>query len=120
MSYVPEQREVPDYSRATIGRKADGGRADRPFATTAIVGISDDFRRASSDGFGSVTYSCLSGVGRAREDPDLLTHSDMGDLWTNFVRWFMTLNMQEWFLVLVGIVVLGAFWLRGHGSRSEY
>jgi hypothetical protein len=44
----------------------------------------------------------------------------MSELWTIVVRWFMSLNMQEWFLVLVSIVVVGSMWLRGYGSRSEY
>lgn len=46
--------------------------------------------------------------------------STMAHLLKTVVRWMMTLNMQDWFLVLVGTVVIGAYFLRGHGSRSEY
>lgn len=55
-----------------------------------------------------------------RPFPSLDELPDMSELWTNVVRWFMSLNMQEWFLVFVSIVVIGAMWLRGYGSRSEY
>ena len=44
----------------------------------------------------------------------------MVDLWRLMVRWMMTLNMQEWFLMFVAVVVLGCYFLRGYGSRSEY
>ncbi len=30
------------------------------------------------------------------------------------------LNRQEWLLVLVGVVIVGFFCLRGFGSRSSY
>jgi hypothetical protein len=36
------------------------------------------------------------------------------------VRWLMTLNMQDWFLMFVVVVVVGAYFLRGKGSRTEY
>jgi len=32
----------------------------------------------------------------------------------------MSLNMQDWFLMFVAVVVVGSYFLRGHGSRSEY
>ncbi len=30
------------------------------------------------------------------------------------------LGRQEWFYVLIGVVVIGAFCMRGFGSRSNY
>jgi hypothetical protein len=44
----------------------------------------------------------------------------MADLAKTVVRWMMTLNMQDWFLMFVGVVVVGSYFLRGYGSRNEY
>jgi hypothetical protein len=44
----------------------------------------------------------------------------MREALTPVVRWLMSLNMQDWFLMFVGVVVVGSYFLRGKGSRSEY
>ncbi len=44
----------------------------------------------------------------------------VSDAYNRTMHWFYSLDMQGWFLVLCGAVVLGAFCLRGFGSRSNY
>jgi len=34
--------------------------------------------------------------------------------------WLDTLNQTEWFLLLLGVLILGAMCLRGFGSRKNY
>ena len=46
--------------------------------------------------------------------------SMLADVWTASLRWFMTLNAQEWLYVLLGTVVAGFFCMRGFGSRTHY
>jgi hypothetical protein len=36
------------------------------------------------------------------------------------MHWLNSRNPQEWFLLLIAVLVLGAFFLRGFGSRSKY
>ena len=36
------------------------------------------------------------------------------------VRWAESLSMSQWLLVLLAVVAVGAFCLRGFGSRSNY
>lgn len=44
----------------------------------------------------------------------------MAEIYRPVIRWMMTLNMQDWFLMFVGVVLFGSYFLRGYGSRSEY
>jgi hypothetical protein len=44
----------------------------------------------------------------------------MWEAFSRAMRWFETLDRQDWFLLLCGAVVLGFFCLRGFGSRSNY
>jgi hypothetical protein len=34
--------------------------------------------------------------------------------------WANELSSQQWFWVLIGVTVIGAFCMRGFGSRSKY
>ncbi|MCE9553614.1 MAG: hypothetical protein K8T91_09620 [Planctomycetes bacterium] len=36
------------------------------------------------------------------------------------LRWAESLNMSQWLLVLLVVVAVGAFCLKGFGSRSNY
>jgi hypothetical protein len=36
------------------------------------------------------------------------------------MHWVVTLNMRDWFWILLGCVVFGVFCMRGFGSRSSY
>ena len=48
----------------------------------------------------------------------------MWDAYHTFSRtvmgWALSLNRQEWLIVLVAVSVLGFFCMRGYGSRSNY
>lgn len=47
----------------------------------------------------------------------------VGTMWQAYHKAVLTVNhfgMQEWFFVLVGVVIFGAFCMRGFGSRSGY
>lgn len=44
----------------------------------------------------------------------------MWDAYRTASRWMNGLDKQEWLMVLVGVVVIGFFCLRGFGSRSGY
>lgn len=44
----------------------------------------------------------------------------MGHLWREVMRVVNSMGTQEWVLVLVGVIVVGFFCLRGFGSRSQY
>ncbi|MGC4005946.1 MAG: hypothetical protein QM811_23630 [Pirellulales bacterium] len=35
-------------------------------------------------------------------------------------HWIARLNYQDWFLIMVGTVVVGFFMLRGFGSRKNF
>ena len=35
-------------------------------------------------------------------------------------RWAESLNMQQWMLLLLAVLAVGAFFLKGFGSRSNY
>jgi len=35
-------------------------------------------------------------------------------------RWAESLSMSHWLLVLLGVVAVGAFCMKGFGSRSNY
>ena len=37
-----------------------------------------------------------------------------------FVSFFERLDMQQWLMLLIAVVVVGMFCLRGFGSRSGY
>ena len=37
-----------------------------------------------------------------------------------FWHWVFALNRQEWLLVLIGGCIVGFFFLRGLGSRSQF
>jgi hypothetical protein len=45
-------------------------------------------------------------------------------MWNTIVntvtRWIDSLNSTEWFVVLVGVLALGALCLKGFGSRAKY
>ncbi|MCE9605353.1 MAG: hypothetical protein K8U03_10685 [Planctomycetia bacterium] len=36
------------------------------------------------------------------------------------MHWVVTLNMRDWFWILLGCVVFGVFSMRGFGSRNKY
>jgi hypothetical protein len=36
------------------------------------------------------------------------------------MHWFNSLDRQGWFFLLCGALVMGAFFLRGFGSRKNY
>jgi len=36
------------------------------------------------------------------------------------MHWVVTLNMRDWFWVLIGCVAFGVFCMRGFGSRNSY
>lgn len=44
----------------------------------------------------------------------------MAHIWTDIVRTINNMGMREWFWVLMGLIIFGAFCLRGFGSRSKY
>ena len=44
----------------------------------------------------------------------------VGHLWRNVMRMVNYMDAQDWLLVLVGVIVVGVFCLRGFGSRSQY
>lgn len=44
----------------------------------------------------------------------------MSDLWRDAMRLINAMDPQEWLLVLLGVIVVGLFCLRGFGSRSRY
>lgn len=44
----------------------------------------------------------------------------MGYLWRDAMRVIDSVDAQEWLLVLLGVIVVGLFCLRGFGSRSRY
>ena len=55
-----------------------------------------------------------TGVVCAREEPT------MNRLWQDAIDLIDGMGTQEWMLVLVGVIVLGFFCMRGFGSRSNY
>jgi hypothetical protein len=44
----------------------------------------------------------------------------MGHLYRQIMQHFDQLDTQHWLYVLVGVVIVGFFCLRGFGSRSNY
>lgn len=44
----------------------------------------------------------------------------MGHLWREIMRTVNHMDAQHCILVLVGVIVVGLFCLRGFGSRSRY
>jgi hypothetical protein len=36
------------------------------------------------------------------------------------LRWAMSLNRQEWLILLVAVTIIGFFCMRGYGSRNNY
>jgi hypothetical protein len=44
----------------------------------------------------------------------------MGDAYKYAMRWFDSLDKQEWLLVLIVAVIIGFLALQGFGSRSKY
>jgi hypothetical protein len=44
----------------------------------------------------------------------------MSRYWNELLRMTNHMGTQEWALVLIGVLVVGAFLLRGFGSRSQY
>ena len=44
----------------------------------------------------------------------------MGNAYQYVMRWFNSLDKQEWLLVLIAAVIIGFVALRGFGSRSNY
>jgi hypothetical protein len=44
----------------------------------------------------------------------------MGHIFSDSVRWFLTLNAQEWLYMLLGTVAFGMLCMRGYGSRNGY
>jgi hypothetical protein len=44
----------------------------------------------------------------------------MWQYYDKLLFWLDTLNENEWFILLVGVLILGALCLRGFGSRKNY
>ncbi len=44
----------------------------------------------------------------------------MGHLWRDLNRTIEGMESQEWMLVLIVVIVIGFFCMRGFGSRSDY
>ena len=44
----------------------------------------------------------------------------MWETYRTAFKWINTLDKQDWLMVLVAVVVIGFFCLRGFGSRSGY
>jgi hypothetical protein len=44
----------------------------------------------------------------------------MAHLWKEVVRYTAHFSAQEWLLLLLAVIVVGFFCLRGFGSRSNY
>ncbi len=44
----------------------------------------------------------------------------VGNIYRDVMHWVVTLNMRDWFWVLLASVAFGAFCMRGFGSRSSY
>ena len=44
----------------------------------------------------------------------------MGSLWRDAMQLAVRMDVHEWALVLIGVIVVGFFCLRGFGSRSDY
>ncbi len=42
------------------------------------------------------------------------------EAWSEGLYWVNHLDRQGWFLVFCAALVVGAFWMRGFGSRSKY
>lgn len=40
--------------------------------------------------------------------------------WNDLMRWIERLDTQEWALVLIVAIAIGAFCMRGFGSRANY
>ncbi len=51
---------------------------------------------------------------------DLIEEPAMGGFVQKILRYSDRLGTQEWALLLVGVIVIGYFCLRGFGSRSGY
>ncbi len=39
---------------------------------------------------------------------------------SSVMHWVVTLNMRDWFWILLASVAFGAFCMRGFGSRNSY
>ena len=50
----------------------------------------------------------------------VLADGYVSEAWRGAVNFVYHLDRQEWLLVLCGVVIIGAFCLRGFGSRSNY
>jgi hypothetical protein len=44
----------------------------------------------------------------------------VGQAWTAAMNWIYRFDRQAWLIVLCGVLAVGAFFLRGFGSRSNY
>ena len=50
----------------------------------------------------------------------LFGSDEIGRYWDQLMHWVNGLDRQSWFLVLCGVLVVGALCLRGFGSRKHY
>ena len=77
--------------------------------------------------FRSPAPSCFS---RQRQETKLLSvgaplgfilaDNYVSRAWNEGLHFIYEMDRQEWFVVLCGVVIIGAFCLRGFGSRSNY
>jgi hypothetical protein len=44
----------------------------------------------------------------------------MSPYYDNLLFWLDTLSEREWFILLLGVLIVGAMCLRGFGSRKNY
>jgi hypothetical protein len=44
----------------------------------------------------------------------------MWSYYDSLLMWLDTLEQTEWFILLVGVLIVGALCLRGFGSRKNY
>jgi hypothetical protein len=50
----------------------------------------------------------------------LLASNFVSQAWNGAMQWINHLDRNAWLLVLCGVLAIGAFCLRGFGSRSNY
>jgi hypothetical protein len=75
-----------------------------------------DCRRGRRAAPGDVSFR--SGSGRTENSE--LEEPTVGYLWREVMRTISAMDAEECVLVLVGVIVVGLFCLRGFGSRSRY
>lgn len=113
----PESEKSPIIALVARVARSARGRVGAS-RTSGKIGISRERRIAGTHPPGrelEFPKEAAPHIGRPRRYT-----SNMNELWKTTYKWLMTLNMQEWFLMFVAVVLIGSYFLRGKGSRSEY